>query len=67
MSEHTFFRSPGWRKDLARLAADWRQRHDDQGSFDDASAVARELSTNLRHSRALIEQRLPWTEVRHLC
>jgi peptidoglycan/xylan/chitin deacetylase (PgdA/CDA1 family) len=67
MGEHTFFRSPGWRKDLARLIADWREHHDDQGSFDDASAVARELATDLRRSRVLIEQRLPGTEVRHLC
>jgi peptidoglycan/xylan/chitin deacetylase (PgdA/CDA1 family) len=67
MGEHTFFRSPGWRKNLARLTADWRERHGDQGSFDDASAVARELSADLRRSRALIEQRIPGTEVRHLC
>jgi hypothetical protein len=41
MGEHTFFRSPGWRKDLARLTADWRERHDDRGSFDDASGLVR--------------------------
>ena len=67
MGEHAFFRSPGWRKDLARLTTDWRERHDDQGSFADASAVAHERSTDLGRSRALIEQRLPGTEVRHLC
>lgn len=67
MGEQAFFRSPGWRGDLARLTADWRERHVDQGRFDDASTLARELSTDLRRSRALIEERLPGTQVRHLC
>ena len=62
-----FFQSPGWREELARLSAAWRERHDDQGRFDEADAVVREISTSLSRSRALIEERLPGTQVRHLC
>ena len=67
MGGQAFFRLPGWRTDLVRLTADWRERHHDRGGFDDAGTVARALSMDLQRARALIEQRLPGTEVRHLC
>lgn len=64
---NAFFRSAGWRKELSRFAADWRKRHDDRSGFDDPSAVHRELVSDLQRSRTLIEERIPGTEVRHLC
>jgi hypothetical protein len=67
MGGQAFFGAPGWRQDLARLAAGWRERHDDGGGFDDARAVGQALSTDLRRARELIEQRLGGIQVRHLC
>jgi Polysaccharide deacetylase len=62
-----FFESSGWRRELEQLARAWREDHDDRGGFDNDDAVAHELTKGLRRARLLIEQRLPGTEVRHLC
>jgi peptidoglycan/xylan/chitin deacetylase (PgdA/CDA1 family) len=67
MGGRAFFGSPGWRKELHQRARAWREGHDDRGRFDDDEAVAHELRKGLRRARLLIEQRLPGTEVRHLC
>jgi hypothetical protein len=67
MGGQAFFASPDWRGDLEALTRTWHERHDDRGGFDDDAAMARELTTGLQRARTLIEQRLPGTDVRHLC
>lgn len=62
-----FFAGRGWRSELDRVVADWRHRYGGSGHMEDPARQQRERVADLRRARELIEQRLPGTDVRHLC
>jgi hypothetical protein len=62
-----FFRRPSWRNELQAVVARWHREERDGGRYQSQLELENTLLEDLRTSRAVIEQRLPGQQVRHLC
>lgn len=62
-----FFRTANWRWKLSGFVAEFRKRYGDQGRFETAEELRRDLGEDLVRSKSIIERNLPGKTVKHFC